>query len=72
MGWHDKEIHGRHVQADMSILRVNRKGGDKLNVDMGDPETRLLALSTIGWLLVGALAAILIRKKGNRKGGDHA
>ena len=43
-----------------------------MNVDMGDPETRLLALSTIGWLLVGALAAILIRKKGNRKGGDHA
>ena len=44
------------------------KGGDKL--DMGDPETRLLAVSTIGWLLVGALAAILIRK--NRKGEDNA
>jgi len=38
-----------------------------LNVDMGDPETRLLALSTIGWLLVGALAAILIKKKTKNK-----
>ena len=37
------------------------KGGDSL--DMGDPETRLLAVSTIGWLLVGALAAILVRAK---------
>jgi len=36
-------------------------------VDMGDPETRLLALSTIGWLLVGALAAILIKKKTKNK-----
>ena len=32
-------------------------------MDMGDPETRLLAVSTIGWLLVGVLTAILIRKK---------
>lgn len=38
-----------------------------MNVDMGDPETRLLALSTIGWLLVGALAAILIKKKTKNK-----
>ena len=37
------------------------KGGDSL--DMGDPETRLLAVSTIGWLLVGGLAAILVRAK---------
>ena len=41
------------------------KGGDRL--DMGDPETRLLAVSTIGWLLVGALATILIRKKKKEK-----
>ena len=32
-------------------------------MDMGDPETRLLAVSTIGWLLVGALATILIRRQ---------
>ena len=37
------------------------KGGDSL--DMGDPETRLLAVSTIGWLLVGVLTAILVRAK---------
>jgi hypothetical protein len=37
------------------------KGVDSM--DMGDPETRLLAVSTIGWLLVGALTTILIRKK---------
>ena len=36
-------------------------------MDMGDPETRLLAVSTIGWLLVGALATILIRKKKKEK-----
>ena len=37
-------------------------------LDIGDPETRLLLLSDIGWLLVGALATILIRtkKKGQR------
>mgnify|MGYP003150178992 CR=1 FL=1 len=37
------------------------KGGDSL--DMGDPEARLLVVSTVGWLVVGALAAILIRTK---------
>ena len=42
------------------------KGGDKL-VDMGDPETRLLAISTIGWLLVGLLSAMLVRTKAKRK-----
>jgi hypothetical protein len=36
-------------------------------MDMGDPETRLLAVGTIGWLLVGALATILIRKKKKEK-----
>lgn len=41
------------------------KGGDSL--DMGDPETRLLAVSTIGWLLVGVLTAILVRKKKKEK-----
>ena len=41
------------------------KGGDRL--DMGDPETRLLAVSTAGWFLVGILAAVLIRKKKKEK-----
>ena len=36
-------------------------------MDMGDPETRLLAISTGGWLLVGVLAAILVGKQ-KRKG----
>ena len=36
-------------------------------MDMGDPETRLLAVSTIGWLLVGVLTAILVRKKKKEK-----
>ena len=39
-------------------------------MDTSDPETRLLAVSTLGWLLVGALAAILIgKRKRKRKGG---
>ena len=38
-------------------------------MDTSDPETRLLAVSTLGWLLVGALAAILIGRKRKRKGG---
>jgi hypothetical protein len=45
-----------------SSVKTVKKGGDRL-VDMGDPETRLLIVSTIGWLLVGALATILVRKK---------
>ena len=39
-----------------------------MGLDMGDPETRLLAISTAGWLLVGVLAAILVRKKKKEKG----
>jgi len=40
-----------------------------LGLDMGDPETRLLAISTAGWFLVGILAAVLVRKKNKKKGG---
>ena len=36
-------------------------------MDMEDPETRLLAISTVGWLLVGVLAAILVRKKKHKE-----
>ena len=36
-------------------------------MDMGDPEARLLVVSTVGWLVVGALAAILIKKKTKNK-----
>ena len=38
-----------------------------MGLDMGDPETRLLAISTAGWLLVGVLAAVLVRKKKKQK-----
>ena len=40
-----------------------------MDLDMGDPETRLLAISTVGWVLVGILAAILVRKKKKKIGG---
>ena len=53
--------HSSATPAGIDICIAMEKGGDKL--DMSDPETRLLALSTIGWLLVGALATILIRTK---------
>ena len=39
-----------------------------MDLDMGDPETRLLAISTVGWVLVGILAAILVRKKKKKIG----
>ena len=39
-----------------------------MDLDMGDPETRLLAISTVGWVLVGILAAVLVRKKNKKKG----
>ena len=57
--------HSSATPAGIDICIAMEKGGDKL--DMSDPETRLLALSTLGWLLVGALAAILIKKKTKNK-----
>ena len=39
-------------------------------MDMGDPETRLLVVSTVGWLLVGVLTTILIRKKKKKSKED--
>tara|TARA_R100001086_G_scaffold173699_1_gene95214 strand:+ start:1705 stop:1848 length:144 start_codon:yes stop_codon:yes gene_type:complete len=32
-------------------------------MDFSDPEVRLLMVSTIGWMLVGVLATIIIRKR---------
>jgi hypothetical protein len=57
--------HSSATPAGIDICIAMEKGGDKL--DMGDPETRLLAVSTIGWLLVGALTTILIRKRKGRR-----
>lgn len=40
-------------------------------MDFSDTEERLLVVSTIGWLLVGALAAVLARRiKHERKEGS--
>jgi len=45
-----------------SYVKTAKKGGDSL-IDLGDSEIRLLAVSTLGWLLVGTLATILIQHK---------
>jgi uncharacterized membrane protein YeaQ/YmgE (transglycosylase-associated protein family) len=40
-------------------------------MDFSDTEERLLVVSTIGWVLVGALAAVLARRiKRERKEGS--
>ena len=49
-----------------SYVKTAKKGGDHL-IDLSDPEVRLLLASTMGWLLVGALTAMLIRQKKKEK-----
>ena len=48
------------------------KGGDRL-VDIEEKGMGWAIAATLGFVAgVGALAAILMRKKGNRKGNHHA